>query len=113
MSELARAIKSIITVKAKPSKGPLTAVGNPDDVADAIIAALPSMIKPLVWELAPGINDKWIDSHGQGCIFELDNGNYRCGLVATYESLEDAKQHYQRRYVAKVMLDHFGVRIEP
>ena len=73
-----------------------------------------AMIKPLIWDHYPadGRNpERWISK--RGVVEVLDDGRYAAGLVARYETLEDAQGHYGRRNKAKVMWEHFGIRVEP
>lgn len=86
---------------------------TPVEIAQGVIAALPSMVRPLVWDHVQGRQERWDSAGNHGRIFLHDDGTYQCGMTARYEALEDAKRHYQRRYEAKVMKEHFGVRIEP
>ena len=85
-----------------------------EKLADTIIAALPSMVRKLPWDHYPAEGDKperWLCA--VGVVELLPSGRYAANFDARYETLEDAKEHMQRRFAAKMIMETFGERVEP
>jgi hypothetical protein len=84
---------------------------SPDDIADAILAALPDMIAPLVWvngfATCPVTKDRysadWYDA-GDSCTALLINGTFDCGEMP----MEDLKAHAETHHNAAIMAAFTG-----